>query len=90
MASYQVTCHTPDNADLDRRLQGLGGPNWWYTIDNIIRFIEQRQHTFWVVSIYGQRVDVVVRQHPNGRKYLTTTADGFPPNNLLNLRHCPR
>ena len=88
MASYQVTCHTPDNADLDRRLQGLGGPNWWDTIDNIIRFIESRQHDFWVM-VRGQRVEVIVRQHTNGRKYLTTTADGFPPNNLLNLPNCP-
>ena len=88
MGSHQVTCHTPDNLDLDRRIQGLGGSGWWETIDNIIRFIENRQHDFWV-SVYGRRVEVIVRQHPNGQKYLTTTADGFPPNNLLSLPRCP-
>lgn len=90
MASYQVTCHTPDNFDPDRRIQGLGGFGWWYDIDTIIEMIESRQHDFWV-SVYSQRVDVVVRQHGYfGKKYLTTTADGFPPNNLLSLPPCSR
>lgn len=90
MASYQVTCHTPDNLDLDRRIQGLGGYGWWFGIDEIIGMIESYQHNFWV-SVNGRRVDVIVRQHGIfGKKYLTTTADGFPPNNLLNLPPCPR
>ncbi|MGE5564174.1 MAG: DUF3892 domain-containing protein [Bacillota bacterium] len=90
MASYQVTCHTPDNLDLDRRIQGLGGLLWWFSIDQIIAMIELGHDSFWV-SVSGYRVDVVVRQHGIfGKKYLTTTADGFPPNNLLNLPLCPQ
>ncbi|MEJ7777654.1 MAG: DUF3892 domain-containing protein [Sphingomicrobium sp.] len=90
MASYQVTCHSPDNLDADRRIQGLGGSLGWYDIDTIIRMIESGIHHFWTTA-YGQRVDVIVRQHGLlGKKYLTTTADGFPPNNLLRLPFCQR
>jgi hypothetical protein len=90
MASYEVLCHTPDNMDLDRRIQGLGGGFGWFGIDDIISRIDRGTDNFWV-SVYGQRVDVIVRQHGlMGEKYLTTTADGFPPNNLLNLPICPR
>ena len=88
MSSFQVTCHTPDNLDADRRIQGLGGPWGWYDIDTIIAMIESQLHNFWV-TVYGVPTDVVVRQHGIfGKKYLTTVADGFPPNNLLNLRVC--
>lgn len=89
MADYQVTCHRPDNADLDRRIQGLGGPGWYDTIDNIIGFIQRKEHRFWV-TVNGVSVWVIVKQHPTSyRYYLTTEADGYPPNNLLRLPHCP-
>lgn len=99
MAVYRVTCHTPDNEDEDRRLQGLGGvgpvgagiaptPRFWHDIDTIIGMIWEGDRFY--VSVAGQNVDVVVRQHPHSRRYyLTTEGDGFPPNNLLNLERCP-
>lgn len=90
---HQVTCHTPDNSDPDRRLQGIGGrnpngSNWYLPIDDAIRKIETGVYEFYVV-VSGRQVEVVVRRHASGRKYLTTEADGFPPNNLLNLPTCP-
>ncbi|MBK7162666.1 MAG: DUF3892 domain-containing protein [Sphingomonadales bacterium] len=46
-------------------------------------------HTFWTY-VGGRRADIVIKNHPaTGREYLTTEADGFPPNNLLMLPRCP-
>lgn len=90
--TFQVTCHKPDNADKDRRLQGLGGPSgggWYRNIDTLIHNIENENEWFWTVSPTGESVWVVVRQRGNGRKYLTTEPDGIEPNNLLALPHCP-
>ncbi|MDP3674905.1 MAG: DUF3892 domain-containing protein [Novosphingobium sp.] len=87
MAHHYVSCHTPDNRDPDRRIQGLGGFGWWFTIDQIIEMIGNG-HTFSVL-VAGRQVAVVVRSHGIiGRRYLTTEADGFPPNNLLHLALC--
>lgn len=87
MADYQVTCITPDGNDADRRIDRLGGPGWNDSIDKVIGFIKSGSHRFYV-SVGGLAVWVVVRRHSNGREYLTTEGDGFPPNNLLNLPHC--
>ena len=89
MANIQVTCHTPDNNDPDRRIQGLGGRGWWKSIDTLISEIQNGVNQYWTVAA-GQSVWVVVKQHPHsGRLYLTTEVDGFPPNNLLKLPVCP-
>ncbi|CCV04321.1 conserved hypothetical protein [Mesorhizobium metallidurans STM 2683] len=88
--TFQVTCHKPDNADKDRRMQGLGGPSGWYRdIDTLINNIENENEKYWTVAPTGESVWVVVRQRPNGRKYLKTEPDGVEPNNLLALPHCP-
>lgn len=91
MTTYRVDCHTPDNADLDRRIQGLGGGHpfrWWHPIDTIIGMIDVG-HVFYVV-VDGKVVLVTVKRHPiSGRRYLTTEPDGYPPNNLLRLPRCP-
>lgn len=59
-----------------------------HTEDAAIRSIEQGVHSYFV-SVGGKRVDVIVATH-GGRKYLKTTADGYAPNNLLNLPDCSR
>lgn len=88
MADYRVSCIIPDGGDADRRIDSLGGPGWKTSpIDHVIGWIERHGHTFWV-EVAGRRVNVVVAQHANGRKYLTTERDGFPPNNLLRLERC--
>ena len=90
MADYQVTCHVPDNADLDRRIQGLAGPGWSGKIDDIIVWIEGGSHRFWTIApSSGQSVWVEVHKRNNGRKYLKTQTDGVEPNNLLALPRCP-
>lgn len=88
--TFQVTCHKPDNLDLDRRIQGLGGPSGWYRdIDTIIYLIEEQNEQFWTVAPSGESVWIEVKKRPNGRKYLKTVPDGVEPNNILALPHCP-
>ena len=89
--SYQVTCHKPDNADRDRRLQGLGGSSgggWYRPIDTLIAGLENGDYRLWTVAPTGESVWVHVAQRANGRKYLKTEPDGVEPNNLLALPHC--
>ncbi|WP_366510230.1 DUF3892 domain-containing protein [uncultured Sphingomonas sp.] len=91
MTTYRADCHSPDNLDLDRRIQGLGGTSpsaWWFGIDTIIAMISQ-EHVFYTM-VRGQVALIVVKQHPvSRRKYLATAADGLLENNLLNLPRCP-
>ena len=94
MANFQVTCVRRDGADPDRRIDGIGGHDgqkqWYLAIDEAIRWIETRKAGFWVRA-NGESVWVIVKVHPtSNRKYLTTEADGFPPNNLLSLPECPK
>lgn len=89
MASFQVTCHTPDDLNAECRIKGLGGQGWWFYVGAIIEMIEQRQHEFWV-SIDNQQVELAVRSHGvAGRKFITTVSGEFPPKNLLTLPICP-
>ena len=88
MASFQVTCHAPDDINAERRIRGLGGQGWWFPTDSIIQMIENGQHEFWV-SIDKQRVQLAVSRHGStGSKYLTTAAGEFPPKGLLSLPVC--
>ena len=94
MSTYYVTCHTPDNFDADRRLQGLGGhrngAGWWHSIDVIIHMIKNQNETFFTNPPTGVGSLVVVRTAASGREYLKTRDDGLLGNNLLRLPHCPR
>ncbi|MER8755151.1 DUF3892 domain-containing protein [Mesorhizobium sp. M0976] len=86
--TFQVTCHKPDNADADRRLQGVGGPSGWYrTVDQMIILIDGKDR-FWTVDQKGNSVWLMVSSR-NGRRYIKTESDGLEPNNLLALPHCP-
>jgi hypothetical protein len=88
--SFQVTCHTPDNQDRDRRIQGLGGPGgggWYLAIDTLIAGIEAGTFRLWTKDAVGSVVSIIVASR-NGRKYLKTESDGLEPNNLLALPHC--
>ena len=88
---HQVTCHTPDDSDRDRRLEGLGGPDgggWYRAIDTLIYGIENGDFSLWTTTAKGESVWIVVAER-NRRKYLKTEADGVEPNNLLALPRCP-
>ncbi len=89
MSRYQVTCIVKkgDHYDPHERIQYIGQQgNWMLSEDSVIKRIASGQDSFFV-SVNGKEVDVIVASH-NGRKYLKTTADGYAPNNLLNLPEC--
>ena len=89
MAIYYATCHTPDNGDTDRRIQGLGGSFGRYTVDQIILMINNG-HMFYTAPALAPRRKIEVAQHPRTyRLYLKTDADGVEPNNILALPRCP-
>lgn len=90
MYTYYASCHTPDNFDLDRRIQGLGGPVMgWLGIDVIINMIDQG-HRFYTQPAFGTGQLIITAVHPRSRKrYLKTVADGVEPNNILSLPRCP-
>lgn len=90
MSTYYATCHTPDNNDIDRRIQGLGGPVMgWLNVDTIILMIDQG-HTFYTAPPYGTGQLIVTATHPRtGRRYIKTVNDGVEPNNILSLPRCP-
>ena len=91
MATHQVTCHTPDNADADRRIQGVGtSTGVWWNVDQVIDAIESKRDEFWTTTPQGQSVWIEVKQRSSGRKYIKTTADGVEPNNILALPVCRR
>ncbi len=89
----QVQCikKRPSHYDPHERIQGIGGVHanqrWYLPEDDAIKGIENGTYDFYV-SVNGKEVGVIVATH-NNRKYLKTTADGYAPNNLLNLPECP-
>lgn len=87
MADLQITCITPDASDADRRIDAVGGPGFYHTIDVAISNIKSGTHRYWT-HVQGKSVWVVVARHASGREYLKTENDGFPPNNLLSLPTC--
>lgn len=91
MTRYRVDCIVPDGADRDRRIDRLGGFSpykWSMPIDEVIQRINRGSDQFYVIR-FGRQVNCVVRRHGvYGPFFVTTEADGFPPNNLLNLDRC--
>lgn len=90
MAHLQVTCITkrPSHLDPQERIQALGGVGWYKAEDEVIREIERGANSY-CVDVGGRTVQVVVATH-RGRKYLKTTVDALPQNNLLALPDCRR
>ncbi len=92
MATYKVTCITPDGADSDYAIDGLGGigpdlKRWYDTKDNVWTFINTGQHSFYT-EVNNRRAEVFARVNNNGTRYLTTSPDGYAGNNLLSLPGC--
>lgn len=95
--NVQVSCirKRGDHHDPHERIEGLGGEHAgkrWYLLEaDIIAELEKSDVTRrwnFHTSVNGRVAQVIVATH-NRRKYLKTTADGYPPNNLLNLSECP-
>lgn len=92
MADIQISCIVKrgGNHNPHERIQRLGGYHnsaaWSHSEDEVINFIVNRVHTFFVQE-GGRRANVITATH-NGRVYLKTVADGYSPDNLLSLRPC--
>jgi hypothetical protein len=93
MARRPVSCINKrgNHYDAHERIQAVGGiyngERYKFAEDDAIARIERRADEFYV-SVNGRTVNVVVATH-NSRKYLKTEADGYKPDNLLNLPECP-
>lgn len=88
MADYYITHTRKDGTDADRRIDALMINGKVYPIDTVIDWINSGAHRFFV-SVWSRAVLVVTRVHSTSRRwYLTTEADGYPPNNLLSLPDC--
>ena len=91
--SRRVMCITKrgDHYNPHERIQGIGGviegAQWWRAENDAIRDVEI-DSTAYYVSLDGRSVWVIVATR-NGRKYLTTVADGATCDNLLRLPECP-
>lgn len=87
----QVKCiNKRDRQNAHERIKAIGGytdRQWKVLEEDAIGMIKRREWEFYVI-VGGRetKVDVAVHQ---GREYLKTDADGYAPNNLLNLPECP-
>jgi hypothetical protein len=87
MASYEINCIIPDSSDPGRRIDAVGGPEIGVqTEDTVIAWIAQG-HTFWTM-VNGVRANVRVGGSLLTGQFLTTSPDGYQPNNLLKLPRC--
>lgn len=85
MSDYQITRTRKDGPDADRRIDAAEVGGQVYPVDTVISWIESG-HRFYVI-VNGKTVWVYVRTR-NSRKYITTSADGYAANNLLQLPDC--
>jgi hypothetical protein len=87
---FQVTCIVKRGGHYNphERIEALGNSvgKWMLSESEMIRRIEAGSESFYT-TVNGRRADVTVAVH-DGHKYLKTTADGYAPNNLLNLDDC--
>ena len=82
---HQVTHIIPDGSDPGRRIDAIYGPTCGLIYeDEAIRQIRQHVNTFHTF-VFGVRANIYVAQHGLGTPFLTTSADGFGPNNLCQL-----
>lgn len=87
MADYEINCIIPDSSDPGRRIDAVGGPVIGVQkIDTVIRWIDEG-HTFWTM-VGGVRAKVFVGGTLLTGRFLTTSPDGYQPNNLLKLQRC--
>jgi hypothetical protein len=87
MADAQVTCINKLNRNSPHEgITHLGGSNWKWSREDVIRSIENKSNTFFT-QVNGKRADIGVVNGVNG-KYLRTHADGQWNDNLLALMEC--
>jgi hypothetical protein len=89
----QVSCINKkgDHYNPHERIESIGGvyagSRWKTTESSAIFNIKYGLEEYYVI-VGGQSVNVIIAKHGD-QEYLKTTADGYAPNNLLNLNECP-
>lgn len=82
---------TQTGKDSDGDITALCNPSsYWRKVskNQAIHEIDNRINQY-AVSVHGREVEVIVRRHSQtGMKYLTTSPDGYSPNNLDDLPNC--
>jgi hypothetical protein len=92
MADVQVTCITkPEVFSSHEHIMQIGGIGWKWQREDVIKSIEAKTNTFYVIDpASGKKAYVGVVHPASGRPpYLQTYADGVWTNNLLSLPQCP-
>ncbi|WP_368499995.1 DUF3892 domain-containing protein [Herbiconiux sp. A18JL235] len=77
---------TKSSKDRDGDITGLCGTGWSHTKPEAVSNIARDPQAYFV-SVNGRTVYVRVGSR-NGRQYLTTSSDGYSPNNLDDLDDC--
>lgn len=89
MAVGQVTCIKKDDRQhAYERITWLAGPDWGASQKQVIAWIDNKVHQFYVKRPTGDRVWLVTAVSRFGNKYVKTERDGDEPNNLLSLPEC--
>ena len=87
---FQVTCIVKRGGHYNphERIEALGNSvgQWMLSESEMINRIERGLESFYTM-VNGRRAEIIVAVHQS-RKYLKTDADGYAPNNLLNLADC--
>ncbi len=88
MADVQVTCITRQPADNPHEgVTHLGNANAKWTRQQFIRWIDDGEHTFYML-VNGGRREIGIVNGPDG-KYLRTHTGGDWNDHLLSLPECP-
>lgn len=94
MADCQITCiRKPDVSSKHEHITHVGNTagNWMWRREDVIKSLDERTNTFYVLDPNTRkRADVGVRRPNDGRDpFLQTYSDGDWNNNLLSLKQCP-
>ena len=84
MADRYITCKVHDNL---KRIVKVGIDGHLYDKDEVWHWIKNHLHMVYV-TVGGKTVLVYAHTSSDGFRYLTTSPDGYPPNNLDNLPNC--
>lgn len=88
MAFYQIVCVVQDSSDPGYRIDAVGVHELGRVIpiDEAIA-MHDAGHRFWTIA-HGNQANVYVHGGLMMPRYMTTSPDGFGPNNLLELPPC--
>ncbi|WP_413289294.1 DUF3892 domain-containing protein [Bdellovibrio sp. HCB337] len=89
MADIQITCITLSGGKSHEHITHVGNPSGRSPVADIIAWINNRTHTFYVIDPRtGKRAQVGVVNPTSGKPYIRTYADGVWGDNLLSLPLC--